>query len=414
MSISTEIQRLQGAKADIKSAIEAKGVTVSSSLKLDGYASKIAEIPTGGGTEAPENDVNFYDYDGFRVASFTIAEAKALTQAEYDAILPPAHDGLTFEEWNWTLADIQGYNRQYIDIGANYVTTDGKTHIKIDVPFNDYPFTIRIGFITSGYNVVVDWGDGTDDTYTTHSTPVHNYDVGVYDIAIYLQEVTDDVVFYVNNMQNNNTIATTSRTIKEVNQGKNCYIGFNAIQSIVSMCSNYGNSSYYGTFNASVIPCVTLPKNSSTTQINSFYQFRGKICLPKQMGEISATRLFSGIADSRFVIPEYTTVSTVQSFIGCTWLKVISFPLSYQMASGNNVFQNCGNLRTIEIVNGWIPNLDMTLSMHNYLSADDMVAFFQKLGTTTTARTLTFGSVNLGRLTEAQKQIATDKGYTLA
>ena len=100
--IATEIQRLQTAKANIKTSIENKGVTVPSATTIDGYPSLIDQISTGV-QEAEENDVNFYDYDGFRVASFTIAQAKALTQAEYNAILPPTHEGLTFQEWNWTL-----------------------------------------------------------------------------------------------------------------------------------------------------------------------------------------------------------------------------------------------------------------------------------------------------------------------
>jgi len=49
MSIATEITRLNNAKAAIKSAIEAKGVTVPSSTKLDGYASLVNSIPSGGG-----------------------------------------------------------------------------------------------------------------------------------------------------------------------------------------------------------------------------------------------------------------------------------------------------------------------------------------------------------------------------
>ena len=44
MSIASEITRLQGAKAAIKAAIEAKGVSVPSETTLDGYATKIAEI----------------------------------------------------------------------------------------------------------------------------------------------------------------------------------------------------------------------------------------------------------------------------------------------------------------------------------------------------------------------------------
>lgn len=51
MSIATEITRLNNAKAAIKSAIEAKGVTVPQDAKIDIYADYIAQIPQGGGTE---------------------------------------------------------------------------------------------------------------------------------------------------------------------------------------------------------------------------------------------------------------------------------------------------------------------------------------------------------------------------
>jgi len=49
MSIASEIIRLQNAKTSIKTAIENKGVTVSSSATLDAYDDYIDSIPTGGG-----------------------------------------------------------------------------------------------------------------------------------------------------------------------------------------------------------------------------------------------------------------------------------------------------------------------------------------------------------------------------
>lgn len=49
MSIATEISRLQTAKADIKAAIEAKGVTVPAAAKLDTYDDYVAQISGGGG-----------------------------------------------------------------------------------------------------------------------------------------------------------------------------------------------------------------------------------------------------------------------------------------------------------------------------------------------------------------------------
>lgn len=50
MSIATEITRLQQAKADIKTAIESKGVTVPSDAKLDDYADLVDSISGGGGS----------------------------------------------------------------------------------------------------------------------------------------------------------------------------------------------------------------------------------------------------------------------------------------------------------------------------------------------------------------------------
>ncbi len=47
MSIANEIQRLQSAKADIKAAIENKGITVGDGT-IDTYAEKISEISGGG------------------------------------------------------------------------------------------------------------------------------------------------------------------------------------------------------------------------------------------------------------------------------------------------------------------------------------------------------------------------------
>lgn len=68
--------------------------------------------PTVSGNGVQSKDVNFYDYDGTLVYSYTWEEAEQLTE------LPagPTHDGLTFQEWNYTLDDIkeQGGTRYYI------------------------------------------------------------------------------------------------------------------------------------------------------------------------------------------------------------------------------------------------------------------------------------------------------------
>lgn len=74
MSIADEISRLQGAKADLKTAIEGKGVTVPSTTKLDGYAALVDEIETESGPyddwvrpiSWPDLDsIDYTDFDGY-------------------------------------------------------------------------------------------------------------------------------------------------------------------------------------------------------------------------------------------------------------------------------------------------------------------------------------------------------------
>ena len=51
MSIATQITRIQTAKANLKTAIESKGITVSSATTIDGYPVLVSKIPS---------DVNSY------------------------------------------------------------------------------------------------------------------------------------------------------------------------------------------------------------------------------------------------------------------------------------------------------------------------------------------------------------------
>lgn len=51
MSVASEITRLQTAKADLKTAIEGKGVTVPSSAKLDAYPALVESIQQGGSVD---------------------------------------------------------------------------------------------------------------------------------------------------------------------------------------------------------------------------------------------------------------------------------------------------------------------------------------------------------------------------
>ena len=87
-SISSEITRLENAKASIKSAIEAKGVTVGEGL-LDTYAAKINDISSGASESiinvCTYNPLNLGSTDGFVVAltsdELTLSPANSMSSS---------------------------------------------------------------------------------------------------------------------------------------------------------------------------------------------------------------------------------------------------------------------------------------------------------------------------------------------
>ena len=126
----------------------------------------------GGSSSASPKDVNFYDYDGTLVASYSLSEAQSLTA------LPDAttHSGLTFQGWNYTLEKVKAFTRP-MNVGAMYITDDGKTRLHIRIAAEgrmNVPLYISQ---TVANGVTIDWGDGsatqtlagTGNVNTTHT-----------------------------------------------------------------------------------------------------------------------------------------------------------------------------------------------------------------------------------------------------
>ena len=81
MSVETKIRRLQTAKADIKTAIEEKGVEVGDGL-IDTYAEKISQISGGGG-----------DYEqGYEDGSLPLTRINSLNNVFANSVFPENYD----------------------------------------------------------------------------------------------------------------------------------------------------------------------------------------------------------------------------------------------------------------------------------------------------------------------------------
>ena len=93
-------------------------------------------------------------------------------------------------------------------------------------------------------------------------------------------------------------------------------------------------------------------------------------------------------------------------------LKNIIGTLDMQnVTNANYMFYGCSALEEVHIHNLG-ENLD--LSACTKLTHDCLVELINNLQTVTSTKTLTLGSTNLAKLTDEEKQVATNKGWTLA
>ena len=121
-----------------------------------------------------------------------------------------------------------------------------------------------------------------------------------------------------------------------------------------------------------------------------------------------------GYCSSLESVPAFDT-SKVESmgamFYGCTSLKSVpAFDMSNVKSMGS-MFSGCTSLKSVLMENiGY--NLDISASTQ--FEASDLVVILNNLKTVYQTRTLTMGATNLAKLTDEQKAIATNKGWTLA
>lgn len=280
-----------------------------------GFVSEIDSIQAGGGSapaeEIKEKDVNFFDYDGTLIASYTEAEAKALTSLP----TPPEHSGLTFQGWNYTLQEVID-NADEADIGALYTTDDGATRLEIEV-LERRNISVRFSQ-TKVSGVLIDWGDGTSErsgTATGMQALVHNYaEPGEYTITL---TIDDDCNVTLGSYSSNFIIISALGSNAAQNTLRRLYIGDRVVKIDKSaFLSNYALHS--------------VSMNQGITAI-------GDECFENSSIEFIA-------------IPSGIDTIPYSAFNRCRCLKNISLPVSVQNLDQYSIYQ-CNALRRLNLKN---------------------------------------------------------------
>lgn len=298
---------------------------------------KYVKSSSGSSEVCTVSDVNFYDYDGTLLHAYTLEEAQQLTS------LPelPTHEGLICQGWNWTLEQIKTENNR-VNVGAMYITDDGKTRIYIHL--EEGRTSPMLGLGVNG-TVTVDWGDGTTSTLsgtdvsTTIFTDTHNYaNAGDYVISL---DVNGKACF------SGNTNGTFILRFMSTNTGRN-RVYANAIRKIE--IGNNMNITNYAFYVCTSLSTITMTSSVTTIGVYTFYSCFNLVSLTIPPG---VTRLYE-YAFSRcrsllnVSIPLSIKAFHPNSFIQCYSLSSINIPSGVTNISDSS-FQQCYSLLSINI-----------------------------------------------------------------
>lgn len=129
----------------------------------------------------------------------------------------------------------------------------------------------------------------------------------------------------------------------------------------------------------------------------------------------NATNMFTQTKLASVTIDSDTVIKNAGSmFYSCNVVSIKGLNLSGASAASDysGIFSNCGGLQHLEL-SGEIKNFDIAFSTNTYLTHASLINILNALCENGTAR-CTLGSNNLVKLTEEEKAIATNKGWTLA
>lgn len=354
----------------------------------------------GGSTSAPLKDVNFWDYDGTILYSYTASEFENISALPAN----PTHAGLIAQGWNWTLEEINSQLSNVggtVNVGQLYTTTSGKT--EFDVLVNEGRY-VKLNVYMRAGDAELDWGDGSPiETISGSVLQEHTYQQsGFYTISINLSE---DATMYIGSDATTrrlifNNISASGNTgyyganglLKAARIGRGVTFGRYAFSYCTTMeyitipasaTFEYTNSTFMECYalktlilpkgitaitdavsKCSQLRAVAMPLGAMTT-FNTQYAFRDcvsmtSVTLQSGITIIASYAFVANASLKSIILPDTVTTINTSAFQYCSSLKSIIIPDGVT-SIGANAFNYCRNMEEFH----FLPTTPPTLANKN-------------------------------------------------
>ena len=303
-----------------------------------------------------EHRVRFLDYDGSVIALRRVNGG--------GRVIPPtnpSHEGLTFQGWNYSQTQLSNINRD-IDVGAIYVTSDGKSRLNISLtPVSGLAPVLYLSK-SDNSQLQIDWGDMSFETLDTSGafSTGHTY-AAEGDYTITLQITAGNGTLTIGN---GSVCAVGGSTQSERNTLTGVHIG-SGVYGLDNLCFSGCQSLRY----------VTMPEGLASIGNSAFNACYSLIyaLIPQSISTIGNSLFYNCRSLSAVSIPESITTIGTSAFLGCSFLDSLSLPhiaflldqtlmacftlksfrIPDSMVSiGSNAFYNCYNLKSLTIPEG--------------------------------------------------------------
>lgn len=348
MSIASEIQRIKNNIAAAYSACESKGANMPQLQNSNNLADTINSISQGG-ISVNKKDVNFFDYDGTLLYSYTLQEARSLSN------LPafPVHSGLTIQGWNYSLAQIQSaaMSGDPVDVGAIYITDDGSTRLYIYVAKGTRIHDLQIWVELEGNkSATVEWGDGTSYTLNNTGSSGAVMSAEKTDYA----EANEDVILCVRIVGGSFKLgrsAPYNMFGENPSDASSAYMTPAVVKvEIGSNCTGIRPNAFVDCYD---LAHITVPQNITEIGSNAFKNCLdlSAIILPNSITRIESCAFYCCYDLTVAVVPQTVTWISSMAFQRCYGMKTIVIPHSVTVLQ-NDAFLECRGLDFVSLTRG--------------------------------------------------------------